>query len=319
MIREMKRKKEQRKKITIAAGIILCVIVAGLIGLFFLNRYNETYIMTFEGKKVSVDDLNICTMFTSEDSDVSQKDQAVDHVLTSQLVTKYAALNNVALTDEELQSSIDNAENYKQYYQMIGYDTASFDSRRMGEIIATMSTLYQKLLDIYTDSYTVDETDFRKEFNDYLQNSKADYYDIQIKYIITAEEEAIQDAYSEIEAGEDFDEVYIRYSVNARAAEDSGEPVEPEVSRLGQMGLPAEANEKILAMKPGEYSEPITLEGYYGIFYIISYDIPPEPEVEESFRERYTFTKKDEMFTDILNGWKEAADYKINQKAYDAA
>jgi hypothetical protein len=91
------------------------------------------------------------------------------------------------------------------------------------------------------------------------------------------------------------------------------------------MGVNQEAIDAILNLKVGERTGVVTLfeptetsPGNFAIFEVISYEIPTDEEVETTYREEYSMTKKTEIFEGILATWIEEANYTINQRAYDA-
>jgi hypothetical protein len=91
------------------------------------------------------------------------------------------------------------------------------------------------------------------------------------------------------------------------------------------MGVNQEAIDAILNLKVGERTGAVTLfdptdtaAGTFAILEVTSYEIPTDEELETTYREEYSMTKKTEIFEGILTTWVEEANYTINQRAYDA-
>jgi hypothetical protein len=59
-------------------------------------------------------------------------------------------------------------------------------------------------------------------------------------------------------------------------------------------------------------------EMFNTIIQMLSKTIPPEEELRETYRARYTGEKRQEMFEALLEEWKAQANYTINQRALDA-
>jgi hypothetical protein len=167
----------------------------------------------------------------------------------------------------------------------------------------------------------VNEAEFQTELDNYLENNKAQYYQIDVKYILNSDKALMDTALTELKDGAAFDEVYAKYSTTYDETVES-----VPTNRLSELGLPAEINASILELQADQYSEVLELTGaatpQYLIFYVTSFTIPPEQETYDSFRQSFTDYGKETMFSGIIDEWIAAAEadklYERNQKGFDA-
>jgi len=322
-IREMKRKKRQRRQMTITGIVIVSVLVAVWIAYAVVNRYNEGYVMVFEGKKISASDMRFCAFWASSGNETASEAQirkgAFDYLLEALVLEKKANENNITLSQEEIDYNNEMGEGWVNY---LGLDYIT--PKRVAELQMAMGPKYEKLLELFTEGFAVDEAAFEEGLADFIENDKLEYYTIDLKYIISYDEEPIAQAFEELEAGGDFDAVWAKYSEDYHdhdaVDEDDADEHDHEINvfSLRELGIGAEFQNIIFETEAGNYTDPMDIDGIHVIFYVIANESPSESEIREIFRERFVTDGKEEMFNGIKEGWMRDADYKINQKGFDA-
>lgn len=315
-IREEKRKRKQRQMMWITGGAAAVVLVVIALALLGLNSYNQSYIMTFEGKKISINDFKFCAIFATSEETV--KEESLQQLITFLTVDKIARENGLELTDEEKEEILSYSVGLKSYYMQYGMDLSFISDQRMAELIG-YSDLMIQLQDKFTEGYVVDESDYSRRLADYTYNERVEYTDMQVRAIISYEEDAIENARLDLEMDVDFDEVLRRYSGDLYGLEEDDDV---PVNLLRNYGLSKEDAESVLEMEPGTVTGVFETDfGMYVIMRVESVEEPTEEHIDEMFRVIYVAEKKDAMFDEILRGWVEEAKrfITVNERAYDAA
>lgn len=311
--REEKRRKKQQQQFFIIGGIVILLLIAAGFGLYGLDQYNKSYVMTFNGEKIATGDLRFCSLFAEVGENEDAKEKALDQLLTYLVMEQAAKDNGLALTEEELEETRSYAESFKSYYQQYyNVDFSSIDNDRMLEMLG-LDVLYDQLLEKYTADYTVNEADFSKALADYIKNEPADYTVVNLKYIYASDAATIEEARQAIEDGMTFDDAVIKYS--EYYSEESG----VETYEMKYMGLDDETMAQILTLSPGDITSTIDTNSMSAMFYVDSITVPEESEISATYRERYISEQKNARFTEIVDEWKKNANYTLNQKGYDAA
>ncbi|MDR1664238.1 MAG: hypothetical protein LBR83_04860 [Clostridiales bacterium] len=315
-VREEKRKKKLQRKIAIACCIAVALMIGAAITVYAVNRYNESYVLTFEGEKVSMEDMQICSMFVSVNDPSEIKEQSMELLLTQQVMKKQAEKEGIVLTEEEKTSNNTLAGSLLQSYTSQGLDVSAISQARLADSIGLMETVYQNLLTKYTADYQVDEADFEEKLADYKLNNKIDYYDVQVKYIVSADQVKVQASETFLATGASFDAAIEQYS--DYFVQDAVGQSYP----LRDIRMAPEQEAEVLGLKVGERTgvmELATTTGtQYGIFYVDKYSIPDDETVSANYREQYVTVQKNLAFEEVISGWKSEYAYEINQKGYDA-
>ena len=314
-IREMKRKQKQQRTMLITGCIAAAVLLVGVLTWIGLDAYNKSYIMVFEGQRVSVNDFRFCGLFAG--SEETAKTDALDTLLTFMTLDKYARENDFVLGEEEKADLLSYCAGLKDYYaQSYGIDLSYITTERMAEMLG-LDSLRTLLMERYTADYTVDETDYARKLADYTHDERVDYIEMDLKYIFTNTEEDMAPALEALESGADFDWAVAEYSTNYN--ESTGVDTYT-LKTLYEYGyLDKETAESFLALAVGDISEVIDLNGMYGLFKVESVRIPDADEINTLYREKYISENKEAMFDDILLEWKQNASYTVNQRAFEAA
>lgn len=308
--REWKQKQQQVRRIWIGGGIAAGVIILVLIGLFVLDLNNQGYIAVFDGKKISVEDLKFMRLFTT--SEETDKADAMDQLATFLVIEKAAKDAGVVLTAEEEAEAASYSEGILSYFSAYALDTPNLSNKRLTELMS-LNFYYDRLLDINTADYVVDEADFATALADYKENKKIEYIDTQLKYLFTEDQETAEAALNAINDGMPIDEAIATFSVYY------DEAYGVELIGLRDLNLDEEKVTEIMALEAGDMTGVYDLDGTYVLFFVDSITIPTDEELHDSYREQYIDQKKNEAFEPILTAWKDSADIKVNQRAYDKA
>jgi hypothetical protein len=278
--------------------------------------------MTFEGTRVSTNDFRFSLLSNIFSQTEDPIEDALDQLIEVMVLRERAEAAGIVLTDEEQENMLDWARSFKNMYANNGIDASFITDNRLAEILST-ELYFEKLMDIYAADFVIDEEDFNREFADFKENNKMDYYDIQVKYAYSESLDDLTDARAEVEAGNmTFDELVERYHIGF----DPEEGV--TTTDLWQLFLEDEDNQAILALEEGDMSEVFMqllpmeqvdhLMMYSVLVQLVSKTVPPEEEIADPFREHYTAQKRAEYFRSIIDTWKTEADFTINQRALDA-
>jgi hypothetical protein len=311
--KEWKQQKKKRKQMAWLAVFLVVAILAGSFAAYGYNQYQKSYVMVFEGERISANDLRFTILTVLFNDFDDPKSEALDRLIETLTLTHRAKTEGIVLTEEEKTELQQWAVEYMSMYGMYGIDTSFITNERVAEILAT-ETYFEKLLEIYTADVVIDEVAFNEALADYKENNKMDYYEMNVKYAFNENHDDLAFGLLEIAEGLiDFDELTAIYSVTY----DEEEGV--TTAALWQLGLTPEESNRIAALNVGDISEIFELEnGYFLVVEVESKTIPPDAEVEENFREAFTMQRKLEAFNVLLNEWKAQANYTINQKGYDA-
>jgi hypothetical protein len=313
--KELKQKKKQRKQITIIGLIAGAALIVLTFGLYGLNQFNKSYVMTFEGKRVSVNDFRFTLISTMNSESEDHKSEAFDLLLETLVLISRGEAEGVELTDDDKGNMLSWAGQYKsQFTSNYGMDMSFITTERVAEILST-EVYFENLMQKYTVDLVIDEEELEQAFQEYKENNKTEYYDMQFKYAYNLDREALETARNEVEEGNlTFDELVETQSVLYDAEE--GIQTWP----LSWIDVSKEDAERLAAMEVGEMSDVMETESNYPlIVQVESKEIPADEDLMENFRESYELRKRQEAFKLYVDEWKKEADYTVNQKGYDAA
>ena len=278
------------------------VIGGGLFAFLQINKYANSYVMTFEGRKVSMEEFKFFLLITQGSNEV--KESALENLTRTLILEKAVKDKNVEMDQE----GIDYVDWYAGYIKddmgQKGITMPNISDERLKSIISVNTVLYSVLMDKVTEelNYSVDEAAFAAEFAGHLADDKL------LKYVITETEEQAKEVREALAAGTISPEDAIRtYSIYYDAESGNIEKI-----ALSQIGLPVDDNISIIALKQSEFSEIIDLGGIYGIFIVAT-----DKEAEEKYREEYEYYDKMKMFENEYEFWKSEAKYKVNNRALE--
>ena len=207
-VREMKRKRTQKRVMLAIGGVILVLLIAAGAAWYGIDRYEKSYVMTFDGEKISVNDFKYLALYTSGSGE--EKAEARNLLVNNLILNKVAKQDGLELTAEEMAERLTAAADLKKSASI---DLGFISTQRMAELdMEGLGLVSGRLRDKYTADYTMDEAEFQAALAEYKTNSRADYTDIQMLYLITDNEDTINEAQQALEDGMDFEEAIRQYS-----------------------------------------------------------------------------------------------------------
>jgi hypothetical protein len=304
----------------IAAAVL---VVAGF-GLYGLSEFNKSYVMTFEGKRISNNDFLFSIMSVLFSDTEDPKADAFDQLLEVLVLESRARGEGISLTDEDRADMESWAAELQNMYAMNGLDMSFISTGRIAEILAT-EVYYEQLMDIHTADLEINQADFERAFADYMENNKADYYEMTFKYAFNLFPEMLEEAKAELGTvrevdGESEEEATV-FTFDDLVAEQCV-MYDPEqginTALLWQLGLSEEDARIAVGLEEGDVSPVFIVDDYALLLQVATKNIPPDGDVEADFRERFTSERRAEAFRAIIQTWKTEADYTLNQRGYDA-
>ena len=318
--KEWKRKKKQQKyvqRLIIAAACTVAVLGVGFIG---WDMWSRTYVMTFEGQRISANDMRFFTMFADGTGDPRQ--QALDNLTQYLLIDQAARRRNISLTAEEWTDVEESAQELMAMFEMFGMPVPNISNERLVELMS-VDLLTERLMELYTVDLTIDEAEFESALEDFLINHRVDFMDMDLRFLHVIGMETANEAFSEfITAGPDeFDDIILRFT-----HEDTGIPLEElDVPTITLEELRQDPSfepwdiHHISSLPVGAFSEPISVgEESFLIFVVDDIHQPSDEELSEIFREEYELMERRIAFSNIVEEWHEAADIRINQRGVNS-
>lgn len=296
-------------KILMISLVAVFIIAAGVLGIIRLDMNSKSYVMVFEGKKISIDDYKLCLLF--QDGSAESKDNALSQLTDFLVIEKAAEDYGIVLTDAEKTGVSNSMTGLKESIISGGLEMPAISDERLRAILS-VDLYYQKLLEELGKDFVLDEADFKSELENYRQNNRQDYIDVKLKYIMTETREAAEEARGKALSGSAFDDVIKAYSV------DYDESAGISTVTLKDISLDQEVVDQILALKVSELTGVIDLGDVFVVFEAAEITVPSDVELEASFKELYIQNRNYDVFDHELEQWRANAVYTVNQKAIDA-
>jgi len=316
--------KQQRKKQRLLGRLVIvaiCLMVALGAGYIGWDMWSRTYVMTFEGERISRDYMRYFSAFTDGWSD--PREQSMEFLTQFLLVEQFARLNNIVLTTEELADVEENAEMIREHFETFGINFRNISDERMFEL-ASINVLTDRLAEIYTVDFVVDEDEFESSFESHLNFNRAEFIEMELRYHQAPtmyDANVVHDQLTEHDA-EDFETVVLRemQQTTGLSANELEIPT-TTLEGLQDMGIDFWSINQVASLDEGEFSDPIQVgEDSFFIFMVDSISMPPEAELRETFRERHIEQMRQiEFFDTVIPEWREEADMQINERGVNAA
>jgi hypothetical protein len=282
--------------------------------------------MLYEGRRVGVADLQLfMTLYASSDSE-DPRAEALDSLLTFLVLESAARDLGLTLSEEDRQYAREDAEYIRQSFADQGYRMPNVSTARLEEYM-TLYSLMDMLSEHYTADVALDEAAFALEFADYLAYNKAEYIDMQLKYVYAISSVQAREAHEELLAAapEDVDAIILKYmGINYDDTDYAQDEYEVQYVPLADLAGSGMFEGEWLAaaaeMQVGDIMEPLDLgDSAWYVFVVDSVEIPTDAEVEEKLRGQLLSTQKTVVFLEKITELKNNADVRINEKGYLAA
>ena len=297
--REWKRKRNQQRSVHRLVLTAVCIALVAGIGFIGWDMWSRTFVMTFEGQRVPTADMRFFSFFALfNESPLSPQEQALESLINFYLIEQAAQRHNLALTEEEQIMADEQAVEIMEMFEMFGMPRPNISYERASQFLAT-DFLSEQLVYLYTDDFVVDEDHLEESFQEFMMFNRSDFVNMDFLFFHGFDyDEAIA-----LEP-EDFDEQMIISLADLREDPDF------DIWDLNYLS----------SLEVGEISEPFPLDDGTFLTLLVDYfDIMPDDEIKEIFRESYEFVERMQVFSAIIEEWREAADIQINQRGVNAA
>lgn len=328
--KEWKRKR-RRQRLMVRLGVTaFCVLAVAGMGYLAWDMWSRTYVMTFEGQRISTADMRFFTNFASIlGGGADPRVQGLDQLTQFLLIDQAAQRHNITVTEEEIAQIEENLE----FLQMIGLELPDIPHDRIVELMS-MDTFSEQLMDIYAADYTIDEVLYQTELFNFLAANRVNFIDMDFRVHISETMTAARIAWDDFAAAdpEDFDEIIMRdmqlttgidaSEFDASEFEEAFVPTVPTITLEDLRENPdisPSVVDYLTSLAVGEFSEPVQIaEDFIAIFIADSFYMPPDEEMAEVFREQYIRNQRIQIFSDVIEDWRGEADIQINQRGINA-
>ena len=318
--KEWKRKKKQQKYVQRLVVAAICTAVLFGAGFIGWDMWSRTYVITFEGQRISTNDMRFFVLFADGTGDPRQ--QAFDNLVRYLLIDQAARHRNIALTAEEWAGVEESAQELMEMFEMFGMPVPNISNERVVELMS-VDVLTDHLMELYTADLTIDEEEFEEALENFLINNRSDFMDMELRFLHVMNEDAAQAAFSEFMMSdpEGYDDIILRFT-----HEDTGIPVDEldvPVITLGELREDPSFEpwdiHYLTSLPVGAFSEPIQIHEHSFVIFVVD-DIhqPTDEELSEVFRAEYELVQRHIAFSVIVGEWYEAADIRINQRGINA-
>ena len=315
---EAEKKKNQKKvkfikRVSIISAICAVVIAAGIFAFIQINKYIGSYVISFDGRNISVDDFNFFLIYNGGATD--PKSSAQDMLEQYLVLEKAAKERNLTLTADEANEANTTAASLKSQIDS-NYPQAGGISLNFLEEIVGTGYYVNKLVDAVAaeKGYTFDDADFQTALTDYIANGKQQYLQMNFKYIVAGSTDTAAEAKKAIEDKTmAVDDAIKKYSTYYDAT--SGIQTIPiaDITFLSAADL-----NNLMNLEAGQVSDVIKLsDTEYVVFIADSVYRPTQDEISASYKTTYENGKKSDIFQAEFTKWQADAKIKVNQKVLD--
>ncbi len=241
------------------------------------------------------------------------KDGVLESIEMSYLLEQHMEEYKVEITDDELSAMQETAKQFMEDNSKGAIKALGAEEEYVTEMLrlSMIQTKMQGAIQSEADTEVSDEEAAQRTFS-YIQinaNSYTDDDGNSVDYTEEEKEELAEKAENVAKAAaDDFDGAaadndYTVSTYSYGADEDNSTMDEAVTSAADKL-------------KEGEVSDLITTEA--GTYYIIRLDSEFDEEATETKRESIIDTRKSEHYTEITDGYKEAAEWNVNEKVWEA-
>jgi hypothetical protein len=252
------------------------------------------------------------TMFDRSDE---AKEYTIDDLQFSLAITAFGASHGITLPPHLYAEVLQEAEYLRELYtDMFGTELLIGDDRLIE--ILSVNLVIELLYEKFADSGTLDMDEFYEVFDDFIENYKWEYYDIQVSFFITDDYDAAADFVEQVNAGADF------YELREQIYEDEEfEDIEVSLvsfaNTFGVMGL--EDVQPLAYLSVGDISHVIeSWNGLFAVLRIISVEIPDTEEIKADWMIQYAEYEGRNYVHQLYEVFYDTLIFEINYEALDA-
>lgn len=312
--------------------ISVLTVVFILFSLCACSKGNNDYVLTINGNKISKGEYMVylyeqkksfeerggTDIWEADFDGTSAEDVAKQNAINSLTLVKAAVAQadslQIKLDDEDY---IEISAESSQLYEDIGQSKADVLGVTEEDIknIIKESHIQQKVYDLVTDGFQINEDDFETYFNDHYNSEISRYNNLTIKQIYfpadtessTVNYDKAVQAREQINNGQSFEKVQEAYSVSAKN----------EAFLLEDGMYDDSIDDQLYHLSEGAVSDVLeSTDGYY-IFKIVSVESPDMDSVREGLRAEYIREKKMEIYQAQNEQWQANMKIEKNDVVYD--
>jgi len=299
------------KIVSMVSLIVIAVVAVTFLIVFLLGNSESNHILTFNGKKISVEEYKMCIDFVDK-SQEDYKTQAYDLLIDYLLMNKAIDDNNITMTAEENEQILQYIQQYKDYVASLNLLAPNITDKRLTYLLRS-DLLLPKLQALYSTDEIADMDDYLEQLDYYKREGMQDYAQTQMRVIITDTEQNANDARDELLAGADIVETDMKYSLYK-----DEEGYAMQKLSLSEIGLDADFVTHLLSLQTGNISNVLMLQEdtAYAVFIMDFIYIPNDEEIQEIFDEMYKSFKNNERFSEEYYKWYDAAKIVRNDSVF---
>lgn len=230
------------------------------------------------------------------------RDQILDMLIDSRLVTTKAKELGVEVTDTAVNKEIENArgyfeseEKFKEFLTEQKMTLEYLTDTIRKDLLFT--ALYEKI----NEGTAVTE----QEISEFYKNNVDQFFEVTASHILVATESEAIAVKSRLDQGDDFADLAKELSTDPSAKENGG-----SLGSFSHGAMVAPFDQAVFAMKPGEISIPVKTEFGYHIIRCEGLNQKSLEDASESIRSQLLMTKQDNVYTEMLNQMKDDTEIK---------
>lgn len=225
------------------------------------------------------------------------KKQVLNLLVMYRLIENDLEKNNITITDEEVQASIDSVKESMEGEE--GYNTFKEQTKFTDEEFKEynrQNLMYQKHMEMYNEQHPIDDAVIEETYN----ANKQQYDTITASHILVASEDEAKAAKERIDNGEAFEDVAKDVSTDGSAAQGG------DLGTFGYTAMIPEFADAAFALEVGEVSDPV--ESQYG-WHVIT--VREKSEGLDAVREQITAPLQTQSYSEYLTGLEE--EYEVER------
>lgn len=308
--------------------IFTLLFIFSLVG---CSSKNSSYVLTIDGQRISKGEYMVylyeqkksfeerggVDIWEADFDGTSAEEVAKQNAINSLTLVKAAVAQaddlHVTLDDEDKAQIMAEAS---ELFNDIGTTKASLMDVDEDDIkkIVSESHIQQKVYDLVTEGFQVNEADFEQYFQEHYNSEIDAYNDLTIKQIYfpldneasTENYDKAHEAKGKLDAGQDFDKVQAEYTMSEKK----------DAFHLEDGMLDESISEQLYFLPEGGVSDVIEgTDGYY-IFKVLSVEAADMEAVKEGLRNEYIRDRKMEIYQAQNDQWQANMLIQRNEDVY---
>jgi hypothetical protein len=314
---EIERIKKQKQRIFTAVLSVFIGLVIVALGYAIWDIQNRRTIMTFEGTRIATSDFRFFNALHLMHLGSADRDMVFNHLLETLVILDQAERDGLGATPPELAVlSHEAREIREQASQQLPGGMNFISEQRVSELLST-NTVFERLMDRHLPDTEIDEDEFAEMLEERMEDIYAHASELLVRYIASHDPDLLQ------EIKDSFAPDYSEFDMLIRSyciyhTEDGGiEPV--EISEFFVAHGTVQHWPELTALEVGEISEVIEADGVFFLVEmyerIVDQDIIEE--TKEILRNDMINARRSEAFMELVEQWTAAANYTINERAFN--